>query len=111
RLGEKRLIFQRRDDGMLSVWRTPVAGRRYVMGCAAALGREANKGEGKVDPDWSVVQVREQDTGEQVARFRGRVSEAYFGEYWVRLHRWYNNAFVVPAVTGGYGRAALVSAM
>lgn len=111
RLGEKRLVFQRRPDGMLSVWRTPVANRRYVMGCDAALGRDANRGEGKVDPDWSVVQVREQETGEQVARFRGRVSEAYFGEYWVRLHRWYNNAFVVPAVTGGYGRAALVSAM
>jgi hypothetical protein len=101
------LRFLPKPGGLLALWKKPERGHCYVIGCDTASGKDANKGEGKVDRDWSVSQVFDIDSGEQVARLRGRISERYFGEYWARLSKFYNGAFVVPAVTGGYGRAAL----
>ena len=110
-LGEKSLIFSPRPDGRLAIWSKPQRGHCYVMGCDTASGKDANRGEGRVSRDWSVCQVFDIDSGEQVARYRGQVSERWFGETWARLSRWYNGAYVVPAVTGGYGRASLNRAL
>lgn len=105
---ETALIFAQKPFGLLAVWKRPAKGRVYVIGCDTASGKDALRGEAKkADRDWSVANVRDLESGEQVARFRGQVSEAHFGEYWARLSKWYNGAYVVPAVTGGYGRAAL----
>lgn len=106
-LGEKQLVFSQRPGGNLAIWKKPQKGRAYVMGCDTASGKDANKGEGKVSRDYSVAQIRDLDSGEQVARYRAQVSERIFGEMWYRISKFYNGAFVVPAVTGGYGRAAL----
>ncbi len=110
-VGEKVLLFVQKPDGMLAVWKKPKPGRTYVQGNDTATGKDANQGKGKIDRDWSVSQILDLESGEQCARYRGRVSERWFGEQWERLHRWYNGAYVVPAVTGGYGRAALNRAL
>ena len=57
--------------------------------------------------DYSVLQIRDVDSGEQVARIRGRIAEGPFGEMVYAALRWYNNAFLVPEVKGGYGRPML----
>ena len=70
---------------------------------------------GRPDPDWSVAQVRDLDSGEQVARFRARLKEGAFGEQLYKLGYWYAAqdgaitvpAFVCPLVTGGYGTATV----
>lgn len=110
-LGETELYFRPQPNGKLAIWRKPQRGRRYAIGCDTATGKDANKGESdKADRDWSVCNVRDVDSGEQVARYRGKVKEPWFGEMWYRLSRWYNGAYLVPAMTGGYGRAALLRA-
>lgn len=108
--GETQILFNVRENGLLAIWQRPTKGRQYVMGSDTASGRDRNKGQGRVDADWSVTQVRDLETGEQVARLRGQINERYFGEYNYRLGRWYNNAYCVPGVTGGYG-TAMVSRM
>lgn len=108
--GEKRYAHKKRE-GLLAVWIEPEKHHQYVIGSDAASGRDRNKGKGKTDPDWGVHQVFDLDSGEQVARFRGRVSERHFGEYLYRLHAWYNRAYVVPLLTGGYGRSSLDKAI
>ncbi len=109
--GRRVIRFVPKPDGRLAIWRKPQQGRRYVQGNDTASGKDANKGEGKPSRDFSVSQIFDIDSGEQVARLRGRIPERVFGEYWALLARWYNGAYVVPAVTGGYGRAALTVAI
>lgn len=109
--GESNFVFTQGAGGILDIWEHPKPGHRYVMGCDTASGRDANRGEGKLHTDWSVCQIHDLDTHEQVARLRGRISQRHFGEYWYRLHVFYNLAYLVPAVTGGYGQAALDRAM
>jgi hypothetical protein len=105
--GREQIFFQARDNGHLSIWRKPQPNRLYIIGADAAQGKDTNKGEGTRDADYSVAQIRDQETGEQVARFRGRITERAFGEYLYLLCRWYNNAYLVLAVTGGHGRSTL----
>lgn len=109
--GESKLVFAQNDKGILDVWEPPIPGHRYVIGCDTASGRDRNRGEGKLYTDYSVAQVHDLDTHEQAARLRGRISQRHFGEYWYRLHLFYNRAYIVPAVTGGYGQAALDRAL
>ena len=109
--GESLPFFNEHPSGLLALWRRPKAGRFYCIGCDTASGRDANRGEGKVDSDWSVATVIDIESGELCARFRGQISERHFGEVWARLSEYYNDAYVVPAVTGGYGTAALNSAV
>lgn len=99
--------FEVRSNGLLALWKRPMQGRCYVMGIDAASGKDANRGEGVPDPDWCVTQVRDLDSGEQVARLRGRVREQVFGDYNFLLGKWYNWAYCVVGVTGGYGRGSL----
>lgn len=110
-LNEKQLLFSQRTSGHLAMWEKPQAGHFYVIGADTASGRDANRGAGKTSRDFSVCQVRDAANGKQVARYRAQVSERLFGEVWARLSKFYNHAYIVPAVTGGYGRAALNRAM
>lgn len=109
--GEVKYIFTQGEGGILAMWKEPVPGHRYVIGCDSASGRDQNRGKGKIHADWSVSQIHDLDTHEQVARLRARITQRHFGEYWYRLHRFYNLAYIVPAVTGGYGQAALDRAL
>jgi hypothetical protein len=100
-------MFRPRRNGIVSIWKRPERGRLYVIGSDTAQGRDVNRGEGTARGDFSVDQVRDVDTGEQVARLRARISERAHAEQLSMLATWYNMAFVVPEVAGGYGTAML----
>jgi hypothetical protein len=105
--GHRYLRFYDRSDGRLQIFKRPDKGRHYIIGSDTAEGLDANEGKGKADPDYSVSQVFDRDTGEQVAILRGRLIETDFGEYNYNLAAWFNWAYVVPEVKGGYGRSML----
>jgi hypothetical protein len=96
----KLIVFTPRAHGELTVWRRPVPGREYIIGADPAWGRDASLDATASDPDFSVGQVLDRDTGEQVAMLRARLRPAAFGEYLDSLGRWYNLAGIVPEVTG-----------
>jgi hypothetical protein len=106
-----RLHFAQRDRGALQIWRRPEKKRSYIIGADTALGLDASegKGTGTADPDYSVAQIFDRDTGEQVACFRSRIIESAFGRYLAILGEWYNWAYIVPEVQKGYGRSTLDS--
>ena len=86
------------ERGALTVYKKPAANKRYVIGADSATGKDISDGAepGNVDPDYSVACVLDADTGEQVAKLRGRIEPDPFGEYLVTLGRWYNWAYLVP---------------
>lgn len=97
--GPKRTLqFLPGEKGALVVYKKPVENRRYVIGVDVAEGKDATEtGE---DPDFSVCCVLDGDTGEQVAKLRGRIEPGPFGEYLAALGRWYNWAYLVPEANG-----------
>lgn len=101
-------FFHPIPNGSLAVWKPPQPGRLYAAGADTAEGRDVGAlVSSSVDPDYAVAQIRDAHSGEQVARLRGRITEGAFGELLYTLLRWYNDAFLVPEVKGGYGRAML----
>jgi hypothetical protein len=70
--------------GPLSVWQEPTQRRKYVIG--------ADTAEGLRDGDWSVAEVVEMETCEQVAELRVKRAPVEFARMCVRLARWYNGA-------------------
>lgn len=85
------------ERGALRVWKRPVPGALYVIGADPSQGIDVGEEAGSVsDPDYSVAQVLHQDTGEQVACLRGRITPSAFGEYVCALAEWYGMAFLVP---------------
>jgi hypothetical protein len=104
---ERTVQFSQKEHGALSIYRQPKKGGRYVIGADSAQGKdpEAKKG-GKSDPDYAAASVKDADTGEQVAVFHDRVTEAYFGRIVYALGWYYRWAFIVPETVGA-GRAFL----
>jgi hypothetical protein len=88
--------------GPLAVWKRPVKAERlapahrYVIGCDASSGGSA---------DYSAMQVVDVDAFELVARYQAKVPPEILAEDAYRLGRIYNNAMIVPEVTGGWGFA------
>jgi len=109
-IGTRRLVqFIPRDNGELRVWKRPQEGRAYVLGVDTATGKDVSDEAGTSlatsDPDFSVAQVLDRDTGEQVACLRGRIEPDPFAEYTWALAAWYNWAFIVPEKNFGSGIA------
>lgn len=104
---ERKIQFQQDDHGRLRLYRHPRKFGRYVIGADAAQGKdpEAKRG-GKSDPDYAALDVTDADSGDQVAVWHARVTEAFLGEVAYNLGRYYNWAFIVPEVVG-HGRAFL----
>ena len=104
---ERRVQFQQKEGGTLSIYRVPKKAGRYTIGADSAQGKdpEAKKG-GRSDPDYASASVIDADTGEQVAKFSERVTEAHFGRIVYALGWYYNWAYVVPETVGA-GRAFL----
>lgn len=96
----ERIQFIPHQRGSLVVWRKPIPGHRYTIGADAAEGIDANAGSGSPDPDYSVAQVLDVDTGEQVARLRERLEPAAFADWLTDLGSYYNGAFLTPEANG-----------
>ena len=100
---ERRPTFSVRQDGRgsLTVFRRPERHRQYVIGGDPSEGHDVKSGEpGNSDPDWSVAQILDLETGEQVARYRERTQPAEFGKVLYDLGWWYNWAYQVPEAKG-----------
>jgi hypothetical protein len=109
--GEKRLALIPNDRGALAVWRRPEKGRLYVLGADCAQGLDVSEGIGECDPDWSVGQVLDRDTGEQCARLRARMMPGETGRYMARLARWYNMSQICGEVNPGGGGVSMLEAV
>jgi len=72
--------------GTLEIFKLPEGGHRYVIGGDAAEGLE--KG------DWSVGEVFDIETLEQVAELRGKIPPDLFGVELSKLGYFYNHAFI-----------------
>lgn len=106
--GIKHIVFQPNNDGWLSVFKRPQTGRNYVIGADVAEGIEVEGAQPNDKYDWSVADVLDQHTGEQVAQFRAQLEADAYGEQLDLLGRWYNTAFV-GVERNNNGETSLVS--
>lgn len=79
-------------SGPLAIWQVPEAGRLYDIGADVATGIE--------DGDWSVAEVIDRATREQVAEYRAHISPLDFASALYQLGRYYNTAQVGVEITG-----------
>jgi hypothetical protein len=108
---EKRLVFLPGEYGAVRVWKKPEKGRLYAVGADCAQGLDVGPGDGTSDPDYSVGQVLDRDTGEQVACLRGRMMPGETGRYMARLCAWYNMAQCCGERNPGGGGVSMLEAM
>jgi len=96
------------DSGPLIVFKKPVRrsfndksqkwdeAHRYVLSIDASSGRGT---------DFSAIQVLDVESFEQVAEWQGKLETGLVAQEAYRLGRIYNDAYIVPEVTGGWGLA------
>lgn len=70
----------------LKVWNEPYEGHQYVIGADVAEGLDTG--------DLSVATVMDKETMQTVARWRGTIEPADFGDILEMLARWYNRALI-----------------
>ncbi len=85
-----RVKFVKQDKGYLSVWQEPEEGHNYII--------SADVAEGLARGDYSVADVIDRQTLEQVAQWHGHIDPDLFGAELDKLARYYFRAFVVPEV-------------
>lgn len=108
---EQRIVFAAGEYGALRVWKRPEKGRLYAIGADCAQGLDVGPGDGQSDPDYSVGQVLDRDTGEQVAVLRARMMPGETGRYLAHLARWYNMAQLCGERNPGGGGVSMLEAM
>lgn len=77
-------------SGELTIWETPREDRRYLI--------SADVAEGLPNGAWSVADVLDASSWEQVAQWRGHVAPHDFGDVMGDLGAYYNWALVCPEV-------------
>lgn len=93
-------VIQDSYNGRLQIWKEPEKGRQYDVGVDVAGGVEASDQEDS-DRDWSVMQVVERGSLEQVAEWRSRSVDAVeLADYIYALGTYYNRAQVAVEVNG-----------
>lgn len=85
--------------GLISVYRRPVRGHRYAMGCDVA------KGTGK---DFSAFYVVDLSNMQLVADFHGKLDYDQYAEQIHFTGKYYLNARVAVETQGGYGDAVII---
>lgn len=85
--GEK-IRMTESDEGRLKIWKMPRKGRSYLI--------SGDSGEGVIDGDFSVAQILDRGTWEEVAVWRGRIDPGEFGRMLVTLGTFYEWAILVP---------------
>lgn len=108
---EKRLVFLPNERGALRIYRRPERGRAYALGFDCAQGLDVNEGEGQSDPDYSVGQVIDRDTGEQCAVLRARMMPGETGRYMAMVGKFFNLAQVCGERNPGGGGVSALEAM
>lgn len=108
---EQRIVFLPGEHGAVRVWRRPEKGRFYAIGADCAQGLDLNAGIGESDSDYSVGQVLDRDTGEQVACLRARMMPGETGRYMAALCRWYNMAQLCGEINPGGGGVSMLEAV
>ena len=108
---DRRLAFHPGDHGALRVWKRPERGRLYAAGADCAQGIDVTEGDGQADPDYSVCQILDRDTGEQVAALRARMMPGETGRYVARVCRWYNMAQLAGEINPGGGGVSMLEAV
>lgn len=73
------------EEAPFKVWSQPQEGAEYVIGADVAEG---------IEEDFSVASVLDKKTHQTVARWRGDIEPADFGELLDQIGRWYNNALI-----------------
>lgn len=79
------LYTKKLEGAPLKVWVTPQEAHEYIIGADVAEG---------IEEDFSVASVLDRFTHQTVARFRGDLEPADFGEYLSLLGKWYNQALI-----------------
>jgi hypothetical protein len=93
------IAFIPKPTGAMVVYKKPSVGKQYVAGVDVTEGRDDSE-LGSSDPDFGVICILDQHTGEQVAKVRARLEPAALADYaWAAL-RWYNWAYVNPEANG-----------
>lgn len=82
---EHKITAKIMENAPLKVWTPPQVGQEYVIGADVAEG---------IEEDYSVATVMDKITHQTVARFRGDLEPADFGEYLSILGTWYNDALI-----------------
>jgi hypothetical protein len=110
---EKRMVFlpNEQGTGAVRIWRRPEKGRLYVLGADCAQGLDISEGQGESNPDWSVGQVLDRDTGEQCAVLRARMMPGETGRYMALLGRFYNMAQLCGERNPGGGGVSMLEAV
>lgn len=73
------------EGAPLKVWEQPQTNEDYIIGADVAEG---------IEEDYSVATVMKKRDHKTVARFRGDMEPADFGEYLAILGKWYNQALI-----------------
>ena len=110
---EKRMVFlpNAQGTGAVRIWRRPEKGRLYAVGADCAQGLDISEGQGESNPDWSVGQVLDRDTGEQCAVLRARMMPGETGRYMALLCRFYNMAQLCGERNPGGGGVSMLEAV
>jgi hypothetical protein len=84
----REIKFYPNPEGQLTIYRRPQRNRRYLV--------SADVAKGVLGGNFSVADVWDRHSGEQVAQLRGRWHPTMYGDLLVDLGRFYNNAAVLP---------------
>ncbi len=91
--------FTESEDGHTVIFKRRVKGRDYIIGADVARGIQVTSD----DTDYSAAKVIDAETGEEVARYHGRISPEDFGVVLAELGHMFNDALVAVERNGdGY---------
>jgi hypothetical protein len=108
---EKRLVFLPGDHGAVRIWKKPERGRHFVAGFDCAQGLDVSAADALSDPDYTVCQIVDRDSGEQCAVLRARLMPGQSGRYVARLCTFFNMACCVGEYNPGGGGISALEAM
>ena len=95
---EYKYVTHENESGLFQVWSTPKAGVGYAVGADIAQGLEHG--------DWSVAYVMEKESGDIVAKWRGKIAPDEFAEVLAAIGWYYNGALLAPEANN-HGRSTI----
>lgn len=84
--------------GKFTIWLTPKEGHQYIVSGDVASGIEGDEENGQPGECFSVADVIDAESWEQVAQWRGRLHPEEFGDVLCLIGAFYNWAWLIPEV-------------